>query len=70
MMASQYPGKTVAEILAEKRGSIKGAALDPGSPSWDDIRHLTWEEILHRARQRRPGYQTIRKLLSDKEYDK
>ncbi|HEY7156650.1 MAG TPA: hypothetical protein VH575_21960 [Gemmataceae bacterium] len=69
-MPSQHAGKTVAEILARKRGSIKQAALDPGSPSWDDILHLTWEEIDRRAKQRMPGYQTIRKLLSDTEHNK
>lgn len=69
-MASQYAGKTVAEILTGKRGSIKYASLDPGSPSWEDIRHLTWEEIDRRAKQRKPGYKTIRKLLSSPEYDK
>jgi len=69
-MASQHAGKTVAEILAGKRGGIQYAPLDPGSPSWDDIRHLTWEEIDRRAKQREIGYQTIRKLLSSPEYDK
>jgi hypothetical protein len=70
MMASQNAGKTVEEILKRKRGSIKNAALDPGSPSWDDIHQLTWEEIDRRAKQRKPGYQTIRKLLSDPEHNK
>jgi hypothetical protein len=69
-MPSRHAGKTVAEILAQKRGDIKYAPLAPGSPSWDDIRHLTWEEIDRRAKQRMPGYQTIRKLLSSPEYDK
>ena len=63
-------GKTVAEILKGKRGRILRAPMDPGSPSWDDIRHLTWEEVLEKARKREPGFQTIRKLLSDGSYDK
>jgi hypothetical protein len=36
-------GKTVAEILQDKQGWIRGVPLDPGSPSWDDILDLTWE---------------------------
>jgi len=63
-------GKTVAEILRGKRASIKGAELEPGSPSWDDIRDLTWEDVVERAKKRRPGFQTIKKLLSKGGYDK
>jgi hypothetical protein len=63
-------GKTVGEILAGKKASIKAAPLDPGSPSWDDILDLTWEEIEERARQRVPGFRTFRKLLSDRRFDK
>jgi hypothetical protein len=68
-MAS-YSGKTVAEILTEKKASIKDAALEPGSPSWDDIMHLTCEEIQAGARQRKTGYKTIKKLLGKRRYDK
>ncbi len=63
-------GKTVAEILKGKRGSIKNAALDTGSPSWDDILYLTWEEIEERASRREPGYKTFKKLLKEKRFDK
>jgi hypothetical protein len=63
-------GKTVAEILKTKRARIKYAPLDPGSPSWDDILDLTWEDVDERARRRLPGYKTLRKLLSDPEYNK
>ena len=63
-------GKTVAEILIDKRGSIKQAPLEPGSPSWDDILHLTWEEVDKRAQQRKPGFVTFRKLLRDGRFDK
>ena len=41
-------GKTVAEILLTKRAAIKNAPLEPGSPSWDDVRALLWEEIERR----------------------
>ena len=63
-------GKTVAEILQGQAGSIKHAPLEPGSPSWDDILHLTWEEIDERAKRREPGFKTIQKLLSDRRFDK
>ena len=63
-------GKTVAEILKEKKGSIKHAPLDPGTPSWDAIMHLTWEEIVERTRKRERGFGTFRKLLLDKRFDK
>jgi hypothetical protein len=63
-------GKTVAEILARKRGNILKVPLVPGSPSWDDIRHLTWEEVERRARNREPGFRTFRKLLTNKRFDK
>jgi hypothetical protein len=65
-----YAGKTVAEILKSKKADILKAPLDPGSPSWDDIMHLTWEEIDKRSRRREPGFQTFRKLLREKRFDK
>jgi len=42
-------GKTVREILTSKRASVKDAGLDPGSPAWDDVLDLTWEEVVERA---------------------
>ena len=63
-------GKTVAEILKDKRASIKQAPLDRGSPSWNDILHLTWEEVVERAEQREPGFRTFRKLLRDGRFNK
>ena len=67
---ADHSGKTIAEILELKKGSIKQAALDPGSPGWDDIMELTWEEIQSRAKRRQTGYKTIKKLLGSQEYDK
>jgi hypothetical protein len=67
---SDNTGKTVDEILVEKRAEILRAPLDRGSPSWDDIRGLTWEEVDEMAKKRRPGFRTIRKLLSNRRYDK
>ena len=67
---SPHAGTTVAEILRTKKASIRDAALPAGSPSWDDIMDLTWEEITERAKRRLPGYKTIKKLLGSREYDK
>ena len=67
---SDNAGKTVAEILAGKKGSVKNASLGPGSPSWDEILDLSWEDVIDRAECRLPGYKTIKELLSSKEYDK
>ncbi len=61
---------TVAEILAKKKASVRDASLEPGSPSWDDIMDLIWEEVVERAKRRRSGYKTIKKLLGSKEYNK
>lgn len=67
---SENAGKTVAEILNGKRGAIFNAPLKRGSPSWDDMMDLPWEEIVDRAQRRIPGYQTFRKLLTDERFDK
>ncbi|HVS36401.1 MAG TPA: hypothetical protein VMS17_12615 [Gemmataceae bacterium] len=69
-MVHPNAGKTVAEILKDKKASIRTPALDPGSPSWDAILHLTWEEIERRARRRDIGFGTFRKLLSDGRFNK
>lgn len=70
MAKHKYSGQTVAEILTEKQAGIKSPALDPGSPSWDDILDLTWEDIVAGAKQRKPGFKTFKKLLSMGDYDK
>lgn len=67
---SDNAGKTVREILIGKKGSIKDTRLVPGSPSWDDLMDVPWEEIVQRAKARVRGYGTIKKLLTNKEYDK
>jgi len=69
-MARNRDDETVREILRRKRGSIRGAALEPGSPSWNDILDLTWEELTRRAKNRETGFKTFKKLLSQGEYDK
>ena len=55
LMASANAGKTGAEIFAAKKAKIKRAPLDDGSPDWDDIRDLTWEDIEERAGRQRTG---------------
>jgi len=66
----QNAGRTVREILERKQMSVVRAPLPPGSPAWEDIMEVTWEEIDRRARRREPGYSTIRKMLSDRRFDK
>jgi len=63
-------GKTVAEILKGKLASIKNAPLDSGSPSWDDILHLIWEQLKEKANRGLPGFRTFVKLLSRKRFNK
>ena len=70
MPAHKNVGKTVAKILKHKQARIKNARLKKGSPSWDDIMHLTWEEIEEKARRREPGYRTFQKLLSRERFNK
>ena len=70
MAKHKFTGKTVAEILTSKQGRIKNAPLDQGSPGWDEILDLTWEEVDQRAQQNDPGFRTIRKLLTRLRYDK
>jgi hypothetical protein len=60
----------VTEILKTRKSQIKRAPLPPGAPSWDEIAELTWGDIVEGARQNRPGFRTIRKLLTDKEYER
>lgn len=70
MPAHKYARKTAEEILKEKQGRIKNAPLDEGSPSWDDILEMTWEEVEERAQKNEPGFRTFYKLLKRKRYDK
>lgn len=67
---SKYAGKTVEEVLKKKQGRIKYAPLEKASPSWDNILHLTWEEVEERAQRDEPGFRTIYKLLKAKRFNK
>jgi hypothetical protein len=69
-MTHKNAGKTVGEILAGKKGSVRRASLEAGSPSWSEIDGLTWEEVVENADADAPGFKTIKKLLGDKRFDK
>ena len=64
------PSETVRDILRRKRASVKNAPLEAGAPSWDDILDLPFAEIDRLARHGEPGYRTIRKLLTDRRFDR
>jgi RHS repeat-associated protein len=66
----KYAGKTVREILKDKKASIKNAPLPPGSPTWESILNKTWEQIDSAAKRGDLGYDTIRKLLTDSRFNK
>lgn len=68
--AHKYSGMKVREILKLKKGSIKQAPLEPGSPSWDDILDLAWEQIEEGAKAGKPGFRTFHKLLTNVRFDK
>jgi hypothetical protein len=64
------PSTKISDILKTKRGSIKNAPLEQGSPSWDDVQEMTWGDIEDGVNRGLPGYRTIRKLLTDSRFDK
>lgn len=66
----RFVGLKVSDILKLKKGSIKQAQLPENAPTWDELSNTTWEEIEAAAEANIPGYRTIRKLLSDKRFDK
>jgi hypothetical protein len=70
MPTHKYVGKTVAEILKQKRAAIKKCPLPRGSPSWDDIMEVTWEEVEERHDRNERGFKTFHKLLNETRFDK
>ncbi len=66
----KFDGLIVAEILKYKKGSIKQASLPVGSLSWDEFSLLSWAQIEEGARQNRPGFRVVRKLLTDRRFDR
>ncbi|QDT36227.1 hypothetical protein Pan189_05820 [Stratiformator vulcanicus] len=69
-MPHRHAGLSVREILQVKKASIRRAPLPKGSPSFDSILNLLWEEVAEKAQQRMTGYPTIYKLLNDHRFDK
>lgn len=69
-MAHKYAGMIVREILRTKKASIRQAPLPEGSPTWEEVELMTWEQIDTDAKSNAPGFNTIRKLLTDQRFDK
>jgi len=63
-------GETVREILKRKRGAIRTAPLERGSPGWDTILDLKWDEVVMRAEADEPGFRTFKKLLGERRFNK
>ncbi|MFN3168542.1 MAG: hypothetical protein ACE37H_15895 [Phycisphaeraceae bacterium] len=61
---------TVLEILKTKKASIRSAPLPIGAPNWDDIMDWLWEDVDAAAKANKPGFKTIRKLLTDGRFDR
>jgi hypothetical protein len=66
----KFASQTVEQILKAKKGSIKNAELPVGSPSWSSIMKMSWEQIEAAAKAKQPGFQTIKKLLTDGRFDR
>ena len=69
-MPHKYAGLRVSDILRLKLGSVRTAPLPSGSPAWDEFERLTWEQVADDASRNRPGYKTVRKLLTDQRFDR
>lgn len=69
-MLHKFSGLTVADILKLKRGSIRQSPLPVGSLDWDQFSQMTWEEIEFGAERNRPGFRVVRKLLTDRRFDR
>ncbi len=46
------------------------APLPSGAPDWETLMEMTWMQIEDGARANRPGFKTVRKLLTDKRFNK
>jgi hypothetical protein len=66
----KFSSLLVADILKQKKGSIKQAKLPKGTPDWDELSRMTWEQIEAGAKAGTPGFKVVRKLLTDKRFDK
>jgi hypothetical protein len=66
----KYAGMLGSEILLLKKASIRHAPLPKGSLSWSEIEGMMWEQIDDEARANTSGFKTIRKLLTDRRFDR
>ena len=69
-MAHKFAGMRVRDILRLKKASVRNAPLPPGSPTWDEVEDMIWEDVDEAARRNEPGFKTIRKLLTDGRFDR
>lgn len=65
----KYSGMKVSDILKLKQGGITKAPLKEGSPGWDSIRNLTWEQLKGKAKTN-SYYDEFIKLLGQGRFDK
>ncbi len=70
VIVHRFSQKKVIDILKLKKASIKQAQLPKGSPNWEEINQMIWEEIEANANANLTGFKAIRKLLSDRRFDK
>jgi hypothetical protein len=66
----KFAGRKVDDILKQKKGNIKRAKLPAGSPSWEEFSEMTWQEIESGASANEPGFKVVRKLLTDRRFDR
>ncbi|MBE9161636.1 MULTISPECIES: hypothetical protein [Microcoleaceae] len=60
----------MSEILKGKKGSIKQAQFPANSPSWEELSEMIWEEIKRGVEDNILGFSMVRKLLSDRRFDR
>ena len=68
--AHKFAGRTVRQILESKKSSVKTAPLPAGSPTWAALNPMFWEEVDAAAKDNVAGFKTVRKLLTDRRFDK
>ena len=67
----EYDADTsIEQLLRDKKASIVRAPLPPGSPSWSEVRRMVWGDIEAGARQNPPGFKELRKLLTNRRFEK
>ncbi|HEY4940045.1 MAG TPA: hypothetical protein VII56_01350 [Rhizomicrobium sp.] len=68
--SSVDPSTLVKTVLERKKGLIRKAPLPRGSPSWSNLQHETMGDIERKARENVVGYRTVKKLLTDRRFEK